>query len=247
MAQSEPAGGLALGRKFERHERQRGRTGKLARQEEPAGRQEAERVPVVAAGMQVGGEHPRSLDRDVLVGRRKRIDRYEPGMPGRGVRTARGFARLPERLRRPGLIALVEQRQVQQPFAGVVDDVERQRAHCAARGLIVDDNAKLADLARRFRPLAILHQRAHVALVVEARHRVVGLRRQAGAGDASARKRLEHRKAAAAQQAMHQRGDEHCLAGARKAGDAEPHGRAEQPAAEFGERERREPGLFDEV
>ena len=66
-------------------------------------------------------------------------------------------------------------------------------------------------------------------LVVEARHRVVGLRleprpramRPLAHG-------LEHRQAAAMQQLMHQRGDEHGLAGAREAGDAEPDGRVEK-------------------
>ena len=44
---------------------------------------------------------------------------------------------------------------------------------------------------------------ADMALVVETRHRVVGLRRKPGAGDAPAGERLEHREAAAAQEAMH--------------------------------------------
>ena len=84
-------------------------------------------------------------------------------------------------------------------------------------------------------------------LVVEARHRVVGLRREPRAGDPAAGERLEHREAPAANEPMHQRGDEHGLAGARQPGDAEPHGRIEQMAAEFGEGPRGEPRLFDEV
>ena len=81
---------------------------------------------------------------------------------------------------------------------------------------------------------------ADVALVVEPRHRVVGLRRELRAGDASARQRLEHRKAAAAQEAMQQRGDEYGLAGARQPGDAEPHRRMKQMFAEFRERRGRQ-------
>ena len=43
-------------------------------------------------------------------------------------------------------------------------------------------------------------ERAHMVLVVEARHRVVGLRLEPRAGDAAAGERLEHRQAAAVQQ-----------------------------------------------
>ena len=86
-----------------------------------------------------------------------------------------------------------------------------------------------------------------MALVVEPRHRVVGLRRKPRAGDAPARQRLEHRKAPAAQQAMQQRGDEHGLAGARQPGDAEPHRRMKQMLAEFREGAGRKPRLFDDV
>ena len=88
------------------------------------------------------------------------------------------------------------------------------------------------------------HHRADVALVVEPRHRVVRLRRKPGAGDAATGQRLEHRKPAAAKQAMQQRGDEHGLAGAGQPGDAETNGRMDEMAAELGERAGREPGLF---
>ena len=86
-----------------------------------------------------------------------------------------------------------------------------------------------------------------MALVVEPRHRVVGLRAKPRAGDAPARQRLEHRKAAAPQQAMQQRGDEHGLAGARQPGDAEPHRRMNEMLAEFGEGAGGKPRLFDDV
>ncbi len=86
-----------------------------------------------------------------------------------------------------------------------------------------------------------------MALVVEARHRVIGLRHKLGAGDAPAGERLEHRKTAAAQQAMQQRRDEHRLAGARQAGHAQPYGWMKQMLAEFRERARRQPCLFNDV
>ena len=59
--------------------------------------------------------------------------------------------------------------------------------------------------------------------------------------------RLEHRQPAAMQQLVHQRGDEHGLAGARQAGDAEPDGRIEQARAEFAERAGGEADFFGDV
>ena len=52
-----------------------------------------------------------------------------------------------------------------------------------------------------------------MVLVVEARHRVVGLRRQPRPRDPPAGERLENRKTAAAGEAMDQRGNEYGLAG----------------------------------
>ena len=90
-------------------------------------------------------------------------------------------------------------------------------------------------------------QRAHMVLIIEARHRVVGLRRKARARDAPARERLEHRKAPAADQPVHQRGDEHGLAGARQAGDAEPHRRVDEMAAPVEQCASGEFGFLQEV
>jgi len=84
-------------------------------------------------------------------------------------------------------------------------------------------------------------------LVVEARHRVVGLRFEPRASDAAVRQRLEHRQPPAMQQLMHQGGDEHGLAGAREAGDAQPHGRIEQIEPEIAERAAGEPDFFGNV
>ena len=70
-------------------------------------------------------------------------------------------------------------------------------------------------------------------LVIEARDRIVGLRFEPRARDAPAGKRLEHGQTSAMQKVMHQRGDEHRLARAREAGDAEPDGRIEQARAEL--------------
>ena len=86
-----------------------------------------------------------------------------------------------------------------------------------------------------------------MVLIVEPRHRVVGLGRQPRAGDAALVLRLEHRKPPAAHEAVHQRGDEDGLAGPRQPGDAEPHGRIEQAPAIFRNGAGGEPGLFEEI
>ena len=62
-------------------------------------------------------------------------------------------------------------------------------------------------------------------LVGEARHRVVGLRLEPGAGDASLGRGGEHRQPRAGDQVVDERGEEHRLAGAGEAGDAEPQSR----------------------
>ena len=159
-------------------------------------------------------------------------------MPGFRQRIARLVARTLQTFRRPLLIAQVEQRQIEQPFARIVDKIERERAVGAAFRLIVDHEPELADLARRVRPLPLIDQRAQMLLVVEARHAVVGLRRQPRPGNAPAGMRLEHRKAPAAQKAVHQSREEYRFARARQPGDAEPDGRIEQMLAVFDQRTR---------
>ena len=160
---------------------------------------------------------------------------------------ARRLARQREAFGRPLLIALVEQRQVEQPFAGIVDDVECQAAVGAIVALIVDDEPELADVDGRVRPAPLLDQRAQMVLIVEARHRVVRLRRELRPRDPARGKRLEHRKAAAAGQPVDQRRDEHGLAGARQAGDAEPHRRVEEVLAIVEQRPRRQARFLDDV
>ena len=59
-----------------------------------------------------------------------------------------------------------------------------------------------------------LDQGADMVLIIEARHRVVGLRLEPGARDPPGRERLENRKAAATGQAVDQRSEENSLAGA---------------------------------
>ena len=88
-----------------------------------------------------------------------------------------------------------------------------RRAVGAVLPLIVDHQPQFADVDGGVRPAALLDQGVDVVLIVEARYRVVRLRLEPGAGDPPAGERLEHRKAAAAGQAVDQRGDEDGLAG----------------------------------
>src|SRR5438105_13518839 len=86
-----------------------------------------------------------------------------------------------------------------------------------------------------------------MVLVIEPRHRVIRLRLQMGAGNPPAVIGLEHRKAAASGQPVDQRGDEHRLAGARQAGDAEPDRGIEQAVAIIPQRPRGQPRLLDNI
>jgi hypothetical protein len=86
-----------------------------------------------------------------------------------------------------------------------------------------------------------------MVLIGKARHGVVRLRLQPGAGDPARGIGLEYRKPAAARQAVDQRGDEHGLAGARQACDAEPHGGIEEAVAVIQKRPRRQARFLDDV
>src|SRR5216683_365993 len=135
-------------------------------------------------------------------------------VPLRRESRARTLPRQAKALAGPLLVTLVEQRQIEQPFAGIVDDIERELAVRAVLSLVVDDQPQFADVDCRIWPAALLDQGADVVFIVEARHRVVRLRFQPGASDPSRGERLEDRKAAAAAEAVHQRRNEDGLAGA---------------------------------
>ena len=74
---------------------------------------------------------------------------------------------------------------VEQPFPGIVDDIQRQSAFGAVLALVVDDEPQFADVDSRIRPAPLLDQTAQVVLVIEARHRVIGLWRKTRTCDAS--------------------------------------------------------------
>lgn len=81
-------------------------------------------------------------------------------------------------------------------------------------------------------------------LIGKARHRIVRLRLQRCARDAALGRRAQDRQARAPDQVIDESGDEHGLARARQAGDAEPQGAA---AEIFRKAARRDAGFEDEV
>ena len=169
---------LAADGHVERRKGQRRRVGEIARHQEAAGRQQAHRKALVAAALQIAPEELCGRERRLLVLARLGLERCEMRVPVRGQMGARRLARQRQAFRRPLLKTLLQQRQIEQPLAGIVDDVERQRAVGAVLALVVDDEPELADVDGRARPAPLLDQRAQMALIGKARHGVVRLRRQ---------------------------------------------------------------------
>jgi hypothetical protein len=96
----------------------------VAGQEEPAGRAVAE--PRGAGGGEVVGPAARKGGGHGLVQFRGRIGGAQRGEEGCCERVAAGFGP-GQRGARPGREIEIEKREVQQPFAGIVDDVEMHR------------------------------------------------------------------------------------------------------------------------
>ena len=84
-------------------------------------------------------------------------------------------------------------------------------------------------------------QRLDVVLVLEPRQVDIGLRLQVGAGDAALGLGVEQRQAGGVDQVVHQAGDEHGLAGARQAGDAEADTGTDNAAGRIGHRAEHHP------
>ena len=107
-----------------RREGQRRRALEVARHKEAAGRQGRERVDVVARLPQIGGEQLGDVARRVFVGLGVRVEAAEGRAPiGRERRAGRASRSRPAS-RAPIRVGLVEERQVEQPFAGIVDEVD---------------------------------------------------------------------------------------------------------------------------
>ena len=221
--------GALIGGDVKRREGQRRRAFEIARHQEAAGRQHRKRVLVGACGAQIVAKGPAKPPRDLLVlGVASGSMPESACVPFRGDAGAMRLARQRERLRRPFGVALPQQRQVEQPFAGIVDDVEIEPAASEAaleeaRQFIVDDNAKLAHAPCRIRPDAPLHEIPDMRLVVEAGDVVVGLRLKPRLREPPLAIGFKQRQAAAMHEIVDQRADEDGFPRARQSGDAKPH------------------------
>ncbi len=180
-----------LGVEGERAERQERRAFEVARQQEAAGARRVQHVVVGARRFQIGGKQVGAAQRRLLALGCGRIGRGQKFEPCLGVRLAPGGAGLAQRLRAPLLVGHFEQGQIDQPLAGIVDDVEvetrdAERAAQRAPRLELDRDAQLAQATGALRPLGrVARQHLEVPFVVEAGHLVVRLRLEVGALDAA--------------------------------------------------------------
>ena len=125
-----------------------------------------------------------------------------------------------ELLRRPGRIGLVQQRQIEQPFAWIVDDIHVQpvpakRAVEKSLRLKFEREAELAQPPGALRPMRrVTQQIGQMALIVETRHVVIGLRFEIGAAQPPLRMSVEEWQASTGQKIVNQGCYENGLAGA---------------------------------
>ena len=119
---------------------------------------------------------------------------------------------------RPVPIAQRQERQVEQPFAGIVEDVDVQPAAAQVPGEeaarhVVDGQPELAHARGALGPAPVPGgEGGKMVLVGEARQLVMHLRLEVGPRDAPVGIGVEQRHAPAVHQGMDKRGDEHGLA-----------------------------------
>ncbi len=150
--------------------------------------------------------------------------------PGVGEFRALRRAGFAQRILAPRHVALIEKRQIDQPFAGIIDNihvqaVEPQRAADDVAGPECERKTQFGDAPRTVGPLGgIASQRPQVGFIVEARHRVVRLRLEDTIAQAPLGFGRKERQPAADHQIAHQSGDEHGFAGPRQSRHAEADG-----------------------
>ena len=160
-----------------------------------------------------------------------------PGQRGARRRLGRG-----ERRRRPGLVVLLEQRQIEQPLARVVDDLHVQQAMLAEpppeRAL--DREAQLqaerAQALGRRRPARLGRGERRARLLErEARQIAREVRQQPRAEQPVLLHRDQERQLARLQQMVRRERDEHRLAAAAQAGHRQPEGAVEREVGQVPE------------
>ncbi len=218
-----------------RRESQRRRPIEIAGQQEAAGRKRGKRAFVGLAGLQIVGKAGGEIAGDHFIGGSGDIRRLRQRQPGARQLGADAGCGKGDGFLAEGAEILAEQRQVEQPFAGIIDDIDRQaagREHTrpGTGALIIERDAQLGNCAGGIRPDPLLHQCADMILVLEARHGIIWLRLQTDCRHTTGLHRFEERQPAAMQKIMDQRGNEDRLAGTGKAGDTEPDGRIDETA-----------------
>ena len=180
----------------------------------------------MARAAQIFGEGAGRAPRVVLQRRRVRIELGEARAPVAGERLPARRFRGGQRLARPLLIGLVEQREVEQPFAGIVDDVDVElgrTAAPAARPVEAQRQPQFRDAPGRLRPVPLRpFERRQMLLIRKAWHRVVWLRIEPRPGDPPLRARRQHGQPLVGEQVLDQRRHEHGLARPRQARDPQP-------------------------
>ena len=209
----------------------------IAGEEEPAGG--AIGKPRLAGGVEVIG---------IGLGQRFRPGFVVPvvrvaAVQRRSVRCGDGPAfEAVQHLRRPGAVVLFEKRKVEEPFPGVVDDVEMERAGARQprqepRGRDAERQAQLAHPPGAFGPVGRgAGQGVEMRLVVEAGHRIVGLGLEIGGADAAFGGGDKPLHPGPAHEVCHKRGDEDGLPCAAEPGDAKPQNRFEERFGHGGNR-----------
>ena len=210
----------------DRRKRQRRRTLEVARHQEASGRQGRERIDVVARPAQIGGELFGDVARRILLrlGVRVETRRAPRAILPTAAREPRSRSR--EAFRAPirhrtcraaaGRAAIRRDSRRGRPTGSNFSPLQRGRA------LEFDRQAQLRDAPGRLRPAAIGPAEARqMVLVGETRHRVVGLRLEPRPRDPPLCRCGEHRQPRAGDQVADERREEHRLAGARQAGDAQ--------------------------
>jgi hypothetical protein len=235
-------------RHVERREPEERRVGEIARTQEASGLEKAQPMRIARAGEEGAVEVVRLL-RGLLahgLAVAMLLDELEEFSSRLGAQAAPVE---PQRRARPLGVGLVEQRQVEQPFAGIVDDAQRDRRRVAAdlgeelprrvRRGEAELDADLAQVvgARRPRRRAGRH-RLDVLLIAEARQPSGAGGFQPRANEPAAAGHAEQRHAVGivgrAQEIVDEAGDEHRLAGTAQARHREVDGRALRHVGDVG-------------
>ena len=197
---------------------------KLARQQEPPRRAiRPARRPRI---LQIGGEPGRQRLRAAFLKRVRGI--LGPG-DGQKFATLGPFGHADQRIFGPVGIGLVQKRKVQQPFAGVIDDVEMHGLRPfhpgqKPRGLDPEGQAEFRHRAGAFRPMRVIPgERGQMALEIKAGDGVIGLGLQIGGLNPARGLGAQLRHPPPIQQIGDQSGDEHCLARPRQTRHAKAH------------------------